>query len=206
MPTKNIIGIIGTAGRGEDYDKLDISKWEGMKAAVERIICHDICGFSTELFKRACLVSGGAAFADYITVNFYLRKLVNKLILHLPCDFVPDSNCPIFNPSDRTGQIANYYHQRFCNKLGKEEYASRKMILKAIKMGAKTTVSNGFFERNSLVARDSDYLIALTFGKGAKVKNGGTKDTVKKFIELKGNNNTFHVDLHTLEIFSPIKL
>ncbi len=77
------------------------------------------------------------------------------------------------------------------------------LMQKAIKQGAKTTFSNGFFARNTLVAQDSDYLIALTFGDKEKLKEGGTADTMRKFIKMKGDKNSYHIDLNSMEIYNP---
>ncbi len=196
------IGIIGSAGRGSDSAKLDQEKWEQMRAATQSVIdslIFNISGFDGNL----TLVSGGAGWADHIAVSLYYRQYANNLLLHLPCKFSLELG---YFEGDQTAKTANYYHLKFSEKVSAYEWKSLRQIGEVIRKGAEITVSNGFFERNSLVARDSDYLIALTFGEKDLLKDGGTMDTMRKFIKQKGDKNSFHIDLNTMEIYSPARV
>jgi hypothetical protein len=190
------VGIIGTAGRKEDQNRLNGEKWRQMKEKVEEII---IALFGDIKKTSIQFVSGGAAYADFIAVVL-AEKYEKPLILHLPCSF----NKKFIG--GKTGETVNWYHYLFSKKITKFEGKSLMLMDKVIKRGAKVTVSNGFFARNSLVAQDSDYLIALTFGNGPKLKDGGTADTMKKFIKLKGNENSFHINLGDMKIYNPAEI
>lgn len=194
------IGIIGTAGRKDDYDKLDRDKFFVMMEKSLNIVldkCNRIDGTDD-----VCLVSGGAAWADHIAVMAYIGQpdlpFKVDLKLHLPCEFLVDE-CQYIGTS-KDGLTANYYHDRFSLKINSD---SLKFIQLAIEKGAKTVNSGSFKARNTQVAKDSDVLIALTFGDGAKLKDGGTADTMEKFIKLKGNKNSYHIDLTTMTVYNP---
>ena len=62
---------------------------------------------------------------------------------------------------------------------------------------------NGFKNRNTYVSR-AEFLLAMTFGRGRKVKDGGTLDTVEKYLDRiiteSLTNHSFHVDLHDCSI------
>lgn len=198
------IGIIGTAGRGTDKIGLDKAKWEAMRETVTGILVADIAYSSSIVLDGLVYVSGGAAYADHIAVSLFYRGAGRKLILHLPCNFDFDNCC--FEHS-KTGDTANYYHEAFSETVTGDQSKSLRQLKAVLNMkNCEHTISNGFFERNSLVANDSDYLIALTFGHKEYLKDGGTADTMKKFIKKKSNKNTFHVDLHTMEVYRGAKV
>jgi hypothetical protein len=75
-------------------------------------------------------------------------------------------------------------------------------INQAIRRGAEVKVTPGFKERNTQVAQDADVLIALTFGDGPSLKDGGTRDTMEKFLRRR-HGTSFHVDLHNMAVHSP---
>lgn len=195
------IAIIGSAGRKEDADKFNLKKYIKMQEAVEFLIQKYI---TTEKHE---LVSGGAAGADQIAISLYYKSFTLgtkvSLTLHLPCNFnlkeekFNEKNGDYFFP----GNIANYYHKKFSEKIGKSSLAQIKW---ALEHGAKSEVTFGFKERNTKVAQ-SDALIAMTFGEGAKVKDGGTADTVRKYLANSGKLG-YHIDLNTMEIHDSIQV
>jgi hypothetical protein len=72
----------------------------------------------------------------------------------------------------------------------------------AISCGAQVTVTQGFKQRNSKVANDADLMVALTFGEGATLKDGGTLDCMTKFLQRHAGESA-HVDLHTMQVYCP---
>jgi hypothetical protein len=184
-----IVGIIGTAGRGDDYAKLSYDLYQNCGKKILNLVKEfDVDG----------LVSGGAAWMDHLAVSIFLKSQI-KLKLHFPTNFE-------FNPLGYvekggkldSGSVANYYHNRFSQILGRN---SLQDIAKALIRNAEFEVTQGFKERNTKVAEDADILIAATFGEGEKLKSGGTLDTWNKFAKLKPTNKKFHIDLHTNQLY-----
>ena len=194
MSLSTTIGIIGTAGRKEDSDKLSAALYQKMKLETLKLIMP-------YTNKEITFVSGGAAVADHLAVHFFNTLPHTKLSLHLPAPFdqhakqFVEEKGKMFNP----GNIANYYHRKFqkwsgINSLGE--------IALAIEEGATVLVTPGFKQRNSKVAAGSEVLIALTFGEGALLKDGGTADTFGKFL-AKQSGISHHICLPECQVFSP---
>jgi hypothetical protein len=181
------LGIIGTAGRG--YDKNQLTK--GMFASM----CHGACIVINEN-KIDHVISGGAAWADHVAVHLFLGGAIPNLTLHLPCEFRNGAYW-----GNRTAEIANFYHYSFSDVMG---FKSLSQIEEAIKRGANITVSKGFFVRNTLVADESDVMLAMTFGNKETLKDGGTADTMGKFLVRGGK--AYHVDLHTGNMYPTAKV
>jgi hypothetical protein len=145
----------------------------------------------------------------------YLNKEIPNLKLFLPCQFL--GGAAGFDPSPlteherqkgySTGEIANRYHARFTRKCG---FNSLNDIERAIQQGAQVVVpKGGFFGRNALVAR-SDIILAITFGEREWLKDGGTADTMTKYLNRVKKHGffdkSFHYDLNSGEIFSGAKV
>lgn len=189
------IAIIGTAGRGEDQHRLKPEHFEIMTTIVKGII--------KSLTDDPYVVSGGAAWADHIAVALFLQQEIKHLHLHLPAEFDLKNkqyvDTGVRDYKRNPGGTANYYMRLFRNN----SYETPELdIYYAICHGAKVTVGNGFHDRNNQVA-DVDVVIALTFGEGSKLKDGGTADTFRKYLKRPGKKISFHVDLNTLEVYSP---
>jgi hypothetical protein len=190
------IGLIGSAGRKDDAAKLNLLKYQQMKAAVMATI-------APYLSKPITLVSGGAAVADHIAVQLFMDLPSTKLKLHLPAQFdmarqryveVPGKT---FDP----GTVANFYHRQFQRNCQQDSLVE---LQRALYRGASVVVTPGFKQRNTQIAMDADVMIALTFGEGATLKDGGTADTMQKF--LRANRGlSFHIDLHTMKVHSPAR-
>lgn len=117
------------------------------------------------------LVSGGAAWADHVAVALrgtYVVKL-----------FLPESESDL--------DTARYYHRKFSRVLGHDTFAELDEVL-------DITHHGGFKDRNTLVADSADVFLAMTFGEGASVKDGGTADTVRK-MRRRGVPG-YHLDLN----------
>jgi hypothetical protein len=152
------IGIIGTAGRGRQLSR-DHYDWMAFKAL-------------EHIKKDDTLVSGGAAWADHVAVSLFLIGKANKLVLHLPApldlekqEFAGGNNSP--------GGIANYYHRLFSFTMGKPGQSLKTLCSLVENPQVKMTVSPGFHARNALVARQSELMLAFTFGEGSQPLDGG---------------------------------
>lgn len=189
------IAVIGTAGRGEDFDRLSPHDFGSMCTMVHTCI-HNIT-------KEPYLVSGGAAWADHIAVNLYNLGIVDYLDLHLPAkwDYATGKYEDVQREINHPGRISNYHHQRFSNKVGIDSFAELDRALQR----AKHTVSNGFFKRNSDVAK-AQAVIALTFGDKEKLKDGGTANTFRKYLDHTAKNVSFHIDLNDWKVYTPATL
>ena len=159
------VAIIGTAGRSQVPTLLE---WNNMlKDAESRITSNDT------------LISGGAAFADHIAVKLFLEDKVAGLKLRLPAKIKDGKFVGAYGTA---GGTANYYHAPFSKLLGVDTIAE---IEQAIKKGAEVTYetetsNKAMFIRNEKVAKESNAMIAYTYGEGNEPADGGTKDTWNK--------------------------
>lgn len=183
------VAIIGTAGRNEDGEKLDGEKFEQMVRAA-----------GTAQVSNATLVSGGAAWADHVAVVLFLLRGCNHLILHFPAPWdyekVQFSDTGVNDWRTNPGGTANHYHEKFSNKVYGNPTQTFKQIAAAIKLGAEVIVGYSFHGRNTKIA-EADNLIAMTFGTGPVVKDGGTRDTYEKFVK-NGRGSAIHIDLNDM--------
>lgn len=148
--------IIGTAGRKNDFFRLNREMWSVVQAGLSRHIARE--GIKS-------VISGGAAWADHLAVQLFNNGEVEKLTLFLPAPFEQGrfkdiGGYGIENP----GGTTNYYHKNFSTKMGLG-FNSFADITVAIERGAEVVIDNGgFFGRNSLIAEASDSVVAFTFG------------------------------------------
>lgn len=196
------LSIIGSAGRGEDYDKLNLVKYEEMYRVADKTIDYITSKSTTPL---TTLVSGGAAWSDHLAVRLYLSNRIPNLKLYLPCDYEGGK----FTDDDIFGRIADtitHYHNQFEKETGQN---SIKEIQLAIDKGADVTVINGFKNRNTYVSM-CHYILAMTFGEKNKVKRGGTSDTVQKYLNrIKDESltdNSFHFNLSEMKMYRGCKI
>jgi hypothetical protein len=195
------LAIVGTAGRKEDYARLNGRIYQQMIEKA-KIVMYKL---RTERgMPIGCLVSGGAAWADHVAVELFLEGSLLKLELHLPALFDRQAKRFREDGSDDCGKIANFHHERFSRKIG---FSSLHRLALAIGLpGCEMIVTTGFKRRNTMVAARSDALLAMTFGIGHCVKNGGTEDTVRKFLERHPQAPTYHMDLNQLLCYPGIKV
>lgn len=203
------LSIVGTAGRKDDGKKLSKKHFEAM--------CIVASGLMEQLaesnYPITHLVSGGAAWADHVAVRLFLDKKAPHLRLFLPdlwengAYHDTGERDPFKNP----GGTANYYHKLFLNATG---IHSLSQIQTAKGEGAelidrKTNKDGkvqplGFHPRNALVSK-SDFILACTYGKEHEVKDGGTADTVRKYLHRVRKENifdkSFHYDLTTGKVY-----
>jgi len=192
-------GIIGTAGRREDFNKLNIQVFSWMKKQAREVI-NSIR--KRDNIRHIGLVSGGAAWADHVAVSLFLDNFAEELILHLPAPFFDE-----YDEGASSGPTANFYHRRFSDKCFLDTEISMEELNRALACDhTHVTISNNFFERNSKVAHDSDFLLAFSFGQGASLKDGGSLDTMQKFILAKGSDFTWHINLADKKVYHPVIL
>jgi hypothetical protein len=140
-----------------------------------------------------------------MAVGLYLAGLVDHLDLMLPCPF--DQATSAFEDTgeydtfNNPGLTSTFYHRHFSDKMGIDSLAQ---IAAAITKGAIVEVRDGFKVRNTLVAQ-ADMLIAFTFGNGARCADGGTWDTLRKYLN-RGGGMCWHVDLNDMSIHTPARL
>ncbi len=170
------LGIIGTAGRGDDGVKLkeNPAYWRMMKVIAQTV---------ATMLQPDRLVSGGAAFSDHLAVQLYLEGFAPNLTLHLPADWLGHGFKEVKgsgNASYDPGRTSNYYHGLFSRDIGADTLAE---IQQAIEKGATVkTGAGGFKARNTDIANEASTMLAFTFGQGAALKPGGTQDTMTKFL------------------------
>lgn len=186
------LSIVGTAGRKDDEKRLSSQSFSAMYSVAESLINQLI----KSNYPVTHLVSGGSAWADHVAVKLFLDNKANNLRLFIPCEFnngrFTDKNSGIrqFNPP---GDTLNYYHSKFQRKTNINSLSE---IQVAKLRGAELiTCTGGFHGRNSMVAQ-SDLILAMTFGNGEYVKEGGTADTVKKYLDRIDNDDSFNKAFH----------
>lgn len=193
------MGIIGTAGRGDDAPKITEQLFGIMCSTASSLI--DQCAEIN--YPIDTLISGGAAVADHVAVRLFNDNKVPNLILYFPCKWDDGK----FDSNNEDGETANHYHNEFKKKTFINSLSD---IQAATLKGAKVVVGNGFKHRNTMVANNSDFLLAMTFGRGEWVKNGGTSDTVRKYLERvnSGNiwNKSYHYDLNSGLLYQGCKV
>lgn len=172
-PRRRTLAVIGTAGRGEDGPRLTGEHWLQMLMVVRKVI---------DLENATDLVSGGAAWADY-SVAMYTDEMPVQLYL------------PEYEKDLRT---AEWYHDKFNVVLNQDGRLSQYHTWKEVLALPNNIYHKGFKDRNSKVAGAADVFLAMTFGEGAKVKDGGTADTVAKM--LKRGIPGYHFDLNNFTL------
>jgi hypothetical protein len=187
------LSIIGTAGRKDPDRKENLSKahFDAMCVVANGLIDQ----LKESNYPITHLVSGGAAWADHVAVKLFLDKKVPHLRLFLPCAFEGGSfhDTGVRDPKTNPGGTANYYHKLFNNAT---QINSLTQIAIAKAEGAELiNVEKGFHARNALVAK-SDFILAMTFGNGAEVKEGGTADTVRMYLDRVHKKGFFDKSFH----------
>jgi hypothetical protein len=176
------LGIIGTAGRKPDESKILSRKY--MEWMVDNVKCY-IHNVLETTFDKIILVSGGSAWSDHIAVQLYLYENFGGLKLYIPADFIPDQNK---YENTHEGCTLNFLHKKCQINTGYNVFAELSAVVKNPKV--QVTVKKGFFQRNTLIAKNSDHLIAFTFSSNSP-NDGGTFDTWKKV----KHDNKLHISL-----------
>lgn len=189
------IGIIGTAGRGDDNPKMTKDLYFRMLRRTELKCLNEL--LDADLNKNdLTLVSGGAAWSDHLAVSLWKRyQGVMSLELHLPAKWNMVQKCfsedsGKFDP----GRIANFYHEKFSTKMGRSSLESLFEVCAGGDPGVEVQYHKGFHARNLHVGQ-VDVLLAFTWNPGDSPKVGsGTAHTWDNSPARK----KLHVDLNTL--------
>lgn len=176
--TNKTLGVIGTAGR---------DKSKPMTAKLFDSMCFHLWEEIEAYGKPINLVSGGAAWADHVAVAVWLKLVelghpnVGKLTLHLPAPWDWERTC---YQSSKCGDVSNHYFNRMEQTTGVDHRAELQMALGLggchFDNAPPTANMAAFFQRNKLVAQESDFLLAYTWGCGDAPDDGGTADTWHK--------------------------
>ena len=173
------LGIIGTAGRGDDAKLLNANLYDRMYLMVERAVSNmlvldgDMMPFT--------LISGGAAWADHLAVRFFFlnreRYPMMGLRLELPAKF-DEKRCEFISEGGKAASTANLYHRKMAENLWGSDNSNGSLDdiaaivemsknpdnLVVVNMASDTYGYRSFFERNAEVARLSTCLMAFTSG------------------------------------------
>lgn len=171
------VAIIGTAGRNEDAAKLSEKLFQKM---IEK--AKDVIENTFKLDKsKITLVSGASSYTDDIVPILHDTGKFAGMELYLPSRWDDKKKC--FNGSSHPdGYSLNNYHEVYSKVVYKDPNHSLHR-LNRLKNSPNVVFHDepiGFLSRNTLVARDCDYMIAFTFGKGNIPKIGGTSNTWKQ--------------------------
>jgi len=194
------LAIIGSAGRKDDAKKMSKKHFEAACVVASSLIDQ----INESNYPLTHLVSGGAAFIDHVAVRLFLDNKVPRLRLFLPAQWEGNQyhDTGEKDPKTNPGGTCNYYHRLF----SKATFINSLYEIQVAKdMGAELIpVAKGFYARNALVAK-SDFILACTFGKGREVKEGGTADTIRKYLDRIHKegiwDKSFHYDLSSGEIY-----
>ena len=199
------LAIVGTAGRKDDAKRLTRKHFEAMCLVASGLLEQ----INESNYPITHLVSGGAAWADHVAVKLFLDKKVPNLRLFIPSEwddgaFETKSSQSVQNRdyTSDPGSTANYYHKLFQQNTGINGLSDIQ-IAKA--HGAELyCCRGGFHGRNAMVAK-SDFILACTFGDKNMVKEGGTADTIRKYLARVRKegiwDKSFHYDLNTKSIY-----
>jgi len=179
------VAIIGSAGRNKyEYNILSVKHLEYMVTKVEDFIKNTLNTTNNNII----LVSGGSAWSDHVAVQLYLSSDFGGLELYLPARF--DLNLNKFENTNE-GNRLNSLHEQFEKKTKCSIF--NELYLSITDPNIKVVIEKGFLQRNTMIAKNNDYLIAFTFSTNDLPTNGsGTFDTWHKT----KHNNKIHFDLN----------
>lgn len=137
-----------------------------------------------------CFVSGGSTWADHIAVTLRNEMKSSSLILYLPSNL--NENGFVKTDGDKgASNTLNTLHKEFMTKT---QINSIKELIDTQKMRNVTyIVKPGFLTRNAEVAKQSQYLIALTHGE-TKPDTPGTTHTWNLCGNLEASNR-IHINV-----------
>lgn len=161
------VGVIGSAGRKDDAQYVSVQTFAWV---VEKV--------RSETSEDDILVSGTGAFCDHSAVIVALER-GNRLVLELPAEW--DSEKKQFKENE-PGRISNFYHRKFSTACGWPTNRSLEELDQVMRRSSTVVkVTNGFFARNSLIADESERLLAFCFHEpGPNGPSGGTGNTWRK--------------------------
>jgi len=164
-----IVAVIGSAGRGAHAGKFTADLFKRMVGRVEKILREEL------KLNNYCLISGGSAWADHVAVALFLSGKAKQLRLELPCEF--NHRTGRFTTSE-LGQYFSRLHEQFSQTARIDSLADIARALQTA--GCKSTVHRGFMARNNQVAKQAQYVLALSWSRGQEPDSGGTLYTWKR--------------------------
>lgn len=203
------LAIIGTAGRGPDGKQLATDP----ETYLTRML--DAAREVSKLTGATELISGGAGWSDHVAILLFLEDpLRYSLELELPAGLEPradggyhyrDKGTRDFK--DNPGAVSNHYHKLFNKAVSKVRPFSSfadfgvLMEMSTPPTGIAINVGTGFLERNLVVAAKAHHCLAMTFGDGRQLKDGGTAHTMSHFLAKRDHGDAYHLDLNTLKLW-----
>ena len=194
------LSIIGTAFRKDDKEKCSRQVFDSMVFVANELLTQ----LKDSNYPIGCLVSGGAGGADHVAVKLFLNKVVPNLRLYIPCQFSNGSFEDEWKKIKLAGrsnmdknispaQTLNYYHNIFQRKTSINSLTE---IQLAFNEGAEVlSCKGGFHGRNAMVAK-SDIILAMTFGKENILKEGGSADTLRRYLARVKKEGFFDKSFH----------
>lgn len=180
------LAITGSTGRYPgDKNKLRPEFMEKMITVIREYIKNEL----NTTPDKVVLVSGGSAWAEHIAVQLYLTKEFAGLDLFLVSEFSVKQKKYV---NTHEGRTLNQLLIECQDKTGIDVFSE---LAKSIdgKNKAKITIQRAFKPRNTLIAKNCDFLIAFTFGLQENVK-GGAIDLWEKV----SSDKRIHFDLSEL--------
>ena len=148
------LAIIGSSGN-QINDMLKLNK-EHMKQTINHVLDYIENTLKKNTFE-IILVSGGSAWIDHIAIQLFLTDKFAGLQLYLPTKFDVIKEHYV---NTHEGRKLNELHNIFSKKI---EIDSLSELTKAILKTKNIEIKRGFLQRNNLIAKNCDYLIAFTF-------------------------------------------
>ncbi|MEM3062204.1 MAG: hypothetical protein QW303_01470 [Nitrososphaerota archaeon] len=139
--------------------------------------------------EKVILVGGGSAWADHIVVRIFLQKNFAGLELYLPCAYNLHKNR---FTNTHEGRILNMLHTWCLIKTGYDVFGE--LTRAHSNKSTKVTIKRGFKQRNTLIARNCDYLITFTFDE--KIPSRKWASDVWNKVR---HNNKIHFNLSQLD-------
>lgn len=165
--TTTTVTIAGTAGRVDDANRMTKALFESMIEAAHRIITKDL-----ELDPGGTiLVSGGAAYADFVAVKLFMRGGYAGLRFFIPGKWESKQFT-----GTKDADTANRYHRAFSKVCGFSSFDEMDTIVTAPNV---TVVSRKDFTTRNLDLAKSHFLIAMTWADGLEppLSRSGTRHT-----------------------------
>lgn len=205
------LAIIGTAGRADDGKRL--------AADPERYLTRmlDAAREVSKLTGATELISGGAAWADHIAVLLFLEDPEHySLELELPAKLIQaDAGVRVFDDKgthdfkSNPGAVSNHYHKAFTKAVAKvrpgfssfAHFGDIEDVHVGLAAEVRLNIGTGFLERNLVVAAKAHHCLAMTFGNGKQLKDGGTAHTMSNFLAKRGHGAAYHLDLNMLKLW-----
>lgn len=199
------LAIIGTAGRKEDAPHLasDPKRYYTRMLDCARRVAN-IVGADT-------LVSGGAAWSDFMAIALFLEAPTRyRLLLELPEKLdVSSEHKRVYRDTgevdwvNNPGGTSNHYLRAFskqCHSFMGSFFPWVPYEDVSLNPMCTITVTKGFKERNLEVAK-AYHCLAMTFGDKRQLKDGGTAHTMSAFLAREGHGDSYHLDLNTLSLY-----